>query len=148
MLFHVLAGRHHEVGQLIGDDNDVRQVTRNLTPFIIRLGSNAIVQLIIDPDSAVAARLSATGETGLVRGQRDRPLTVDLISPNANVVSDEPVETSGYQIPGGKALYPPGITIGFVSHIFTRANSLTKTIEIRPAVDFNALEFVLVLVRS
>jgi rod shape-determining protein MreC len=120
-----------------------------LVGHVVAVSPNAsIVQLIIDPDSAVAARLSATGETGLVRGQRDRPLTVDLVSPGANVVSDEPVETSGYRIPGGKALYPPGITIGFVSHIFTRANSLTKTIEIRPAVDFNALEFVLVLVRS
>jgi len=104
----------------------------------------SVVQLIIDPDSAVAGRLSSSGETGLVVGQRNHPLTMDLVNPDANVAANETVVTAGYQ--GG--LYPPDIAIGLVSHIYTRPGSLTKTIELTPAVDFSALEVVLVILRS
>lgn len=104
----------------------------------------SVVQLIIDPDSAVAGRLASSGETGLVIGQRNHPLTMDLVNPNANVVANEQVVTSGYQ----SGVYPPGIPVGFVSHIYTRPGSLTKTIELTPAVEFSALDVVLVVVRS
>jgi rod shape-determining protein MreC len=106
------------------------------------------VQLIIDPDSAVAARLAAARVTGLVQGRQNRPLTMDLVDPDANVVISEPVVTSGYEVEGGKALYPPGIPIGFVSRVYPRQGDLVQTIEITPAVDFSALEFVLVIVKS
>lgn len=99
------------------------------------------VQLIIDPDSAVAGRLTSSGETGLVVGQRSRPLTMDLVNSNAKVFGNEPVVTSGYQ----QGLYPPEIPIGEVSHVFSRPGSLTTTIELSPAVDFSALEYVLVV---
>ena len=104
----------------------------------------SVVQLIIDPDSAVAGRLSSSGETGLVIGQRNHPLTMDLVNPDANVAPSEQVVTAGYQ----SGLYPPDIAIGLVSHIYTRPGSLTKTIELTPAVDFSALEVVLVILRS
>ncbi len=99
------------------------------------------VQLIIDPDSAVAGRLASSGETGLVVGQRSRPLTMDLVNSNAKVVINDQVVTSGYQ--GG--LYPPEIPIGLVSHVFSRPGSLTTTIDLTPTVDFSALEYVLVV---
>jgi rod shape-determining protein MreC len=99
------------------------------------------VQLIIDPSSAVAARLSSSGETGLLTGQRGKDLTMNLISVGAKVFPNEPVVTSGYQ--GG--LYPPDIPVGFVSHVYQAPNDLTKLISVRPAVDFSSLEFVLVV---
>jgi rod shape-determining protein MreC len=101
------------------------------------------VQLIIDPDSAVAGRLASSGETGLVVGERSKPLTMDLVNADAKVFPNEQVVTSGYQ----RGLYPPEIPIGLVSHVFSRPGSLTTTIEIAPAVDFSALEFVLVVTR-
>jgi len=121
-----------------------------LVGHVISVAPNvSIVQLIIDPDSAVASRLARARVTGIVLGQRNRPLTMDLVDPDANVVPSEQVLTSGYQIEGGKALYPDGIPIGFVSHIYTPPGArLVKTIEITPAVDFSALEFVLVIVKS
>jgi rod shape-determining protein MreC len=106
--------------------------------------SAAKVQLIIDPDSFVAGRLATSGETGLVLGRRDRDLTMDLVNPRARVLPNEQVVTAGYQ--GG--LYPPEIPIGVVSHIYQQPGSLTKTIDIRPAVDFTSLEFVLVVTKS
>jgi rod shape-determining protein MreC len=99
------------------------------------------VQLIIDPDSAVAGRLASSGETGLVVGERSKPLTMDLVNSDAKVVINDQVVTSGYQ----SGLYPPEIPIGLVSHVFSRPGSLTTTIELSPAVDFSALEYVLVV---
>jgi rod shape-determining protein MreC len=96
------------------------------------------VQLVIDPRSAVAGRLASSGETGLVSGQRSRDLVMDLVNPDATVQPDEQVVTSGYQ--GG--LYPAEIPIGSVSSVYTRPGSLTKSILVRPAVDFSSLEVV------
>jgi rod shape-determining protein MreC len=137
-------------GSSAGIKVDMPVVSGNgLVGHVISAAPNvSIVQLIIDPESAVAARLGVARVTGIVLGQRNRPLTMDLVGPNANVVPSEPVVTSGYDIPGGKALYPDGIPVGYVSHIYARPNSLVTTIEIAPAVDFSALEFVLVIVKS
>jgi rod shape-determining protein MreC len=103
----------------------------------------AKVELIIDPNSFVAGRLATSGETGLVVGRRNRDLTMDLVNPLAHVLPNEQVVTAGYQ--GG--LYPPEIPIGVVSHIYDQPGSLTKTIDIRPAVDFTSLEYVLVVMK-
>jgi rod shape-determining protein MreC len=99
------------------------------------------VQLIIDPHSAVAGRLASSGETGLLVGQRNRDLTMDLVNPDAKVIAGEQVVTSGYQ--GG--LYPSEIVIGIVSHTYQQPGTLNKLITVRPSVDFSALQYVLVL---
>jgi rod shape-determining protein MreC len=122
--------------------NDAVVSGDGLVGHVIDVAGHACkVQLIIDPDSAVAGRLASSGETGLVVGQRSRPLTMDLVNSDAKVFPDEQVLTSGYQ----QGLYPPEIPIGKVSHVFSRPGSLTTTIELVPAVDFSSLEFVLVV---
>jgi rod shape-determining protein MreC len=102
------------------------------------------VELIIDPHASVAGRLAASGETGLLAGQRTRPLTMDLVNPDAKVAPNEQVVTSGYE--GG--LYPPGILIGYVASVLTNLGSLEKSILVRPAVDFSALEVVEVVIKT
>lgn len=99
------------------------------------------VQLIIDPRSAVASRLAKTGDTGLIVGERNQDLQMQLVPPDAEVTPEEAVVTSGYQ----NGLYPSGILIGFVSHLYSQQGSLSKVIQVRPAVDFSSLEFVLVV---
>ncbi len=99
------------------------------------------VQLILDPDSAVAGRLSSSGDTGLVVGERNQDLQMELVSPNAKVFPTEQVVTAGYQ----NGLYPPEIAIGSVSHVYQQNGGLTKIVAIRPAVDFSSLEAVLVV---
>jgi rod shape-determining protein MreC len=99
------------------------------------------IQLIIDPRSGVAARLSASGQTGLVSGQRNQDLLMDLVPPDATVAANELVVTAGY----ASGLYPPNINIGFVSQVYSDSSSLAKIIRVRPAVDFSSLEFVLVV---
>jgi rod shape-determining protein MreC len=115
-----------------------------LVGHVVEVTPNAAkVQMIIDPGSSVAARLSTSGETGLLIGQQDRDLRMDLVDPRAHVLPNEQVVTAGYQ--GG--LYPAEIPIGVVSHIYQRPGELTKTISVRPAVNFTALEFVLVVTK-
>lgn len=112
---------------------------QGLVGRVIAVASHwSTVQLIIDPHSAVAARLVSSGETGLVAGRGRNAPSMDLVSPEATVQPNEQVVTSGYQ--GG--LYPPDILLGFVSSTYTRPGSLTKSLLIRPAVEFSSLEFV------
>lgn len=104
------------------------------------------VMLIIDPDSAVAARLSASGERGVLKGQREELLRLQLIDPATEVQPDEPVETSGYQLASGQeGLYPPGIPIGVVDRVEPDEAELSVRVLIRPNVDFSRLGTVLLV---
>jgi rod shape-determining protein MreC len=66
---------------------------------------------------------------------------MDLVNPEEAILPNEQVVTAGYQ----EGLYPPGILVGFVSQVRERPGGLTREITVRPAVDFSALQFVLVL---
>jgi rod shape-determining protein MreC len=103
--------------------------------------TSSLVQLIIDPDSRVAARLATSRETGLLVGQGEDDLQMRGVDPATEVAAGEPVETAGYQ--GG--LYPPGIPIGVVSRVVENPAALEKFVTVRPAVDFSTLEVVLVV---
>ena len=109
---------------------------------------SAEVQLIIDRNSAVAGRLSISHETGLVEGQGDGDLLMSLVNPGTVVQGDETVVTQGYEVNGQRGLYPPGLVIGQVSHVIPGQSELQEFVTVRPAVDFSALEFVLVLQTS
>ena len=115
---------------------------QGLVGHVIQVGTRwSTVQLVIDPHSFVGGRLASSGETGLIAGQRNKDLRMDLVNPDAKVTAGEQVVTSGLQ--GG--LYPPEIVVGLVSHVYQQPGTLTKQIAIRPSVDFSSLEFVLVV---
>jgi rod shape-determining protein MreC len=120
-----------------------------LVGHVIRVTSGtSVVQLLIDPDSAVAGRLVASDESGLLEGQGEGDLRMSLVSPDAIVEPDDTVVTSGYRLLHGAAqsLYPPDVLIGTVSHVLSEDNALEKTVTVRPAVDFSTLDLVLVVV--
>lgn len=118
-----------------------------LVGHVVRVApDSAIVRLIIDPDSAVAARLDVSRATGLLEGQGQRDLRMRLVDPATEVQPGERVVTAGYRIPGvGGGLYPPGILIGSVSRVIDDEADLEKFVTVRPAVDFSALDVVLVV---
>jgi rod shape-determining protein MreC len=108
--------------------------------------TTAKVMLIIDPDSAVAARLSASGERGVLKGQREELLRLQLIDPATEVLPGELVETSGYQLASGQSgIYPPGIPIGVVDQVEPDEAELTVRVVVRPNVDFSRLGTVLLV---
>jgi rod shape-determining protein MreC len=107
---------------------------------------SAVVQLIIDPDSFVAGRLDVTRTTGLVSGEGERELRMSLVPTATEVMPGEQIVTAGYKIPGiAEGVFPPGILIGSVSRVLPNEADLEKFITIRPAVDFSALDAVLVV---
>jgi rod shape-determining protein MreC len=109
--------------------------------------NSAIVQLIIDRSHAVAGRLGGR-EVGLVRGQGDEDMVMELVEPGTEIdLTGGPISvvTMSYEINGQQGRYPPGLLIGEVSRVFEGDNALETSVSVRPAVDFSALENVLVL---
>lgn len=138
------------IGKGSGDGIDVDMpvvASAGLVGHVVRVGpTSAVVQLIIDPDSAVAGRLDS-GETGLVIGEGGGDLSMGLVDPTAEVLPDERVVTAGYRIAGiAQSLYPPNVLIGTVSRVLPDDAALEKFVTVRPAVDFSTLNLVLVVV--
>lgn len=102
------------------------------------------VLLVTDPRHNVGARLTGSGETGVIAGRSDQDLLFDLISPETAVEVGETVVTSGYD----RGIYPPGIPIGRVTKVNVSRDRLSKTALVRPFVDFGRLDQVLILLQT
>jgi rod shape-determining protein MreC len=102
------------------------------------------VLLLIDPQHSVGARLTETGETGVMSGRSLEDMRFEFIDPNTVIKDGETVVTSGYD----KGVYPPGIPIGRVSSVIEAPDGLSKTAFVQPVVDFSRLDVVLVLLES
>lgn len=106
--------------------------------------STSKVLLAIDPQHSVGARLTSSGDTGVLTGKGQGDLAFDLIGVTTTVVPGDPVVTSGYD--GG--IYPPGIPIGRVVSSLRSPDGLAQSASVAPYVDFNKLSLVLVLLDS
>jgi rod shape-determining protein MreC len=99
------------------------------------------VQLIVDPEAAVNVILQSSRAEGVTAAQANGELWVDLISQEADVAPEELVLTSG--LGGG---YPADIPIGEVISVRRRDFEIFQQATIQPAVDFERLQVVLVIV--
>ncbi len=106
---------------------------------------SADVVLLIDRDIAVTATIGDTEEAGLIEGQGASDLRMSLVEPGTLIEGGESVFTQGYELDGQPGLYPPGMLIGQVSRLIESENETQQYVEVRPAVDFETLQFVLVL---
>lgn len=113
---------------------------------IVDVGPNwAKVKAIIADDSNVSAMVLSSSDNMIVSG--------DLKLYAAGVISFEQlVDSDDVVVEGDKIVtsnisdkYLPGILIGYISTINRDANNLTKSGHITPAVDFEHLEEVLVV---
>jgi rod shape-determining protein MreC len=111
---------------------------------------SSVVQLMIDPDFAVAGRLSTSLEAGLVMGNGEEDLRMSHLRAGIEVsaTETESVFTVGYEVNDQPGLYPAGILIGTVSRAFSEPDSVESFVTIRPAVDFSTLQYVLVIARD
>ena len=89
--------------------------------------------------------MSRSISPGLVEGQGDADLRMSFVEPGTLIEGDESVFTQGYEVNGQAGLYPPGMLIGQVSRTVPAENVTQEYVEVRPAVDFETLQFVLVL---
>ena len=100
----------------------------------------ARVMLVTDPNSNVNARLQTTRAQGRVEGQLTGNLRMMWIPLEAEVQVGDVVLTSGL---GGN--FPPDIQIGQVESRQREEFALNQQAEVRSLVDFDNLEFVLVI---
>jgi len=103
--------------------------------------TTSVVQLIVDPDSSVAARLIVSRQSGILQGRGAASMFLGTIKAGTPVTPNEGVETAGYQ----NGLYPPGVPIGTVSSVQHTPGELTENVFVHPYVDFSTLDYVLVV---
>ena len=104
--------------------------------------STAKVQTLVDTSSAVSSVVGTAKDSLVVKGNLDNRnlLKGSYISTTATLLEGDKVETSGH---GG--IYPKVITIGTVKQIIPTKNLTNRYVLIEPAVNFNKLETVLVI---
>ena len=96
------------------------------------------VLLITDPESKIGAILERSRETGLIVGQPNGLLTLEYLSPGADVREGDKVLTGGF----GKR-FPEGILIGEVVGFGRREEDLLYHAWVRPAEPLSRVEEVL-----
>ena len=99
------------------------------------------VLLAVDPEFTVIGRLAVHGTTGPVTGNGLRPMEMQLLQPTAVVSIGEAIVSNGVQ--GGIV---SGVPIGVVTKVSTERSVVTRTVEVRPFVNFTALDTVGVVV--
>lgn len=110
-------------------------------------GSTALVTLITDETSAVAARDLSTGATGLVLAGAGDSLVLDRVSKASDVAIGDLVVTAGSRVGRLPSLFPRGIPIGFITSASQTDTDPFKHVQIDPYVDLGSLYTVTVLVR-
>lgn len=117
---------------------------KGLVGHIISVSDHtAKVQTIIDPSSSVSVIFSSNADNAICKGMlENNSMRATYISTSAEILENDSVETSGM---GG--IYPKGIMVGTVSKIENTKNIIDRNAIITPAVDFNKLETVLVIVQ-
>lgn len=114
---------------------------RGLVGRITDVGTNwAKVMLIIDPSSSVNALIQTSRATGVVEGQVGGSLLMKYIPQGETVNVNDIVLTSGL---GGN--FPKKLIVGQVTAVHQRDIEMFQQADIRPTVDFNNLEIVLVI---
>lgn len=137
---------------LITVDAGLNQGIRENMPVITSTGlvgkvvraarSSGVVQLINDRHSGVSVELPRLGAVGIVEGTVERLLRLKFITKEVPVKVGDEVITSGA---GG--VYPRGLKVGKVAKVINRRYELEKTVLVRPAVNLNAVEEVLIIIQ-
>jgi len=109
--------------------------------------TSATVLLVIDPDSVVGGRLGRSMELGFISGEGDigeqGRLRMQLVDRVTNPRIGDNIVTWGSR---NGAPYVAGVPIGSVEKVITSPRELSKTVVVRPFVDFSSLDVVGVVV--
>src|SRR5687768_2134317 len=97
------------------------------------------VQLVIDRNAAAGALVERSRAQGIVIGSNEDMLRMDFVPATADVKVGDTIVTSGVD-----GIYPKGFVIGKVEQV-DNGNGIYKAIRVRPSVEFNMLEEVLVV---
>jgi rod shape-determining protein MreC len=110
--------------------------------------STAVVTLITDPDSAVAAVDVQTGVRGIIRKGQGGTLILDRVSKEKKVQKGDYVVTQGTRDRRYPDLYPYGIPIGVVLTAGPSDIASFLTVQVQPFAQFDSLDSVAALVAT
>ena len=117
-------------------------VTRQgLVGRVLQVSAGAArVMLVTETTGNVSGRLQTTRAEGSVRGAPNGNLIMGMIPLDSEVREGDLVVTSGL---GGN--FPPDIVIGQVTSARQAENGLSQEAQVRSLINFDTLEFVLVV---
>lgn len=133
-------------GKKDGVDVDMNVISGNgLVGIVSEAGDHyAKVRSIIDDKSNVSSMFEANGETCIVKGNMESIyngyIDVEMISNSAKIKEGDEIVTSHVS-----DKFLQGLSVGFVKDIATDDSTLTKTAHLTPTVNFDQLEYVLVI---
>jgi rod shape-determining protein MreC len=110
--------------------------------------STAVVTLITDPDSAVAAVDVQTGVRGIIRKGQGSTLILDRVSKEKKVQKGDYIVTQGTRDRRYPDLYPYGIPIGVVLTAGPSDIASFLTVQVQPFAQFDSLDSVAALVAT
>ncbi|WP_462332469.1 rod shape-determining protein MreC [Schwartzia sp. (in: firmicutes)] len=130
-----------------GVDKNMAVVTaRGLVGVVTEAGPmSAKVEMILDTRTSVGALVQRSRVAGIIEGSPDNSRQPRLVNipRNEDVQEGDVIVTSGF---GG--VYPKGLMIGKVESVHNDSGGLLKYAVVEPAVDFQRLEDVAVIVAS
>jgi rod shape-determining protein MreC len=131
-----------DIGTQDGIDKGMPVVTeRGLVGRIQKVGTNwSKVLLVVDPSSSVAALVQSSRAPGLVSGRLGGELMMTYVPQEETISIGDVILTSGMS-----GNYPKGLVIGQVTTVEQRDIDTFQSASVRPSVEFDGLETVLVI---
>ncbi|MGH2428635.1 MAG: rod shape-determining protein MreC [Candidatus Limnocylindria bacterium] len=108
-------------------------------------GDSARVRFIVDTRSSVIATDQASRAMGEVQGQPGGQLVFVKVPVTEPLAVGDTIVSAGLTFGEEASRYPGGLLIGSVQAVEEDANALTQTAFVRPAIDFRAIERLLVV---
>jgi rod shape-determining protein MreC len=102
--------------------------------------SNAQLLLLTDINFSAAVRLQESRREGIISGTGSKNLVLQYVPYEEEIKIGDIVITSGLD-----QLFPPGISVGFISKIDKKGTGHFQYIEVTPYVDDSKLEEVLII---
>jgi rod shape-determining protein MreC len=106
--------------------------------------TTSTVLLASDPGFSVGTRLEGNGEVGFATGQGTGSMRVELLNGQAEVKPGDRMVTFGSQ---NDRPFVPGVPVGTVTKVEDTPGQLTRTVLVRPFVNFTRLDLVGVVVQ-
>jgi rod shape-determining protein MreC len=109
--------------------------------------NSAQVTLITDADSAVTARVTPSGATGVVEPDVGNPndLQLDYLERGTNIAEGQMVVTAGFSTGNLGSIFPPGIPIGKITRATVEEQQAYQRVHLEPFADLRSMDFVKVL---
>jgi len=126
--------------------NSVEKNTAVITPKglvgkIIKVSANyAVCQNLLDPNSRVSVRVQRSRELGILAWDGNKGLLLENISNTIDIQKGDVLFTSGMS-----QTYPPNIKAGIVTSVHKNEDALFQTIYVKPVVNFNNLEELVII---